>query len=161
MSPVEVGYTAAQAPPNGGTCTCSAPKGCKNPGYCQQCHDFGIGLSDTTFDWRYATSNPSGLACALPIQNQGQCGSCWAFAVAGVMEIAGYLKNHTQPLMKLSEQLIIDCNPDGYGCNGGWPRVVEDWLASATGPKQMLASDYPYITGQATCKIDSSKQVNA
>jgi hypothetical protein len=52
-------------------------------------------------------------------QNQGSCGSCWAFAAAGEMEakIRIYYGNR---ILDLSEQQIVSCNPYGSGCGGGW-----------------------------------------
>ncbi|MGB3006028.1 MAG: C1 family peptidase [Chitinophagaceae bacterium] len=52
-----------------------------------------------------------------PIRNQGDCGSCWAFAVAGITEIN--LKNRFNWDVDLSEQNLIDCaTPFADGCNG-------------------------------------------
>lgn len=42
-----------------------------------------------------------------PIQNQGYCGSCYAFAMTAAME--GYLNIHYNNSVKLSEQYIVDC----------------------------------------------------
>ena len=43
----------------------------------------------------------------LPIRNPGSCGSCWAFAVAGIKEIS--LKNRFNVDVDLSEQRLVDC----------------------------------------------------
>lgn len=53
------------------------------------------------------------------IQNQGYCGSCYAFSSAAAMESRWYLKSGE--LLKLSEQQIVDCSwIYGNGrCNGG------------------------------------------
>jgi cathepsin K len=53
-----------------------------------------------------------------PVQNQGECGSCWAFAAAGEMESRIKIEYGVQ--LNISEQQIISCNPYGAGCSGGW-----------------------------------------
>lgn len=63
-----------------------------------------------------------------PIQNQGQCGSCYAFAMTAAME--GYLNIHYNDSVKLSEQYIIDCigyyeyNEHQDGCQGANDQAV-------------------------------------
>lgn len=53
-----------------------------------------------------------------PVEDQGQCGSCWAFSTTGSLE--GALKLVTGHLLSLPEQQLVDCatliNRD---CNGG------------------------------------------
>ena len=53
------------------------------------------------------------------VQDQGQCGSCWAFSAVGAMEGAyGLAKGN---FMKFSEQQLVDCagSEGNNGCNGG------------------------------------------
>ena len=69
-----------------------------------------------TLDWR-----PSGIVTY--VKNQGSCGSCWAFAVASVLE-GQYLKQaktkmKIPPCSSLSPQQLIDCDVVNYGCDGG------------------------------------------
>lgn len=46
----------------------------------------------------------------------GQCGSCWSFGTAEIIESYWALKkNH---LMELSEQQILDCTPNPNHCGG-------------------------------------------
>ena len=67
-----------------------------------------------------------------PIQNQGQCGSCWAFSAAASMESAHYIQHGT--LYKLSEQQFVSCSSafGNAGCNGGWYYAA--WDYSETNP---------------------------
>jgi len=51
------------------------------------------------------------------IKDQGSCGSCWAFSTAGMFE--SILLRHGISA-DLSEQWLVSCNNDGWGCNGGW-----------------------------------------
>lgn len=55
-----------------------------------------------------------------PVQNQGSCGSCWAFAVTSAVETAYAIKHNSQQVPKLSEQQMVSCSTQNYGCGGGW-----------------------------------------
>lgn len=63
------------------------------------------------FDWRV-------LGGVTPAKNQGQCGSCWAFAATGAFESAVLIGDGV--LWDLSEQQVLSCNVEGYSCDGGW-----------------------------------------
>jgi cathepsin F len=106
-----------------------------------------------SFDWR--THSPPVIN---PIQNQGQCGSCWTFSTIAVIESAYAIK--TGKLQKLSEQEIVDCShgcvlEDGQqvcnqGCNGGWMWSAMSDIISWKGEE--LESLYPYTAQTGTCK---------
>jgi C1A family cysteine protease len=53
-----------------------------------------------------------------PVRHQGRCGSCWAFASTASLESNILIKDGID--VDLSEQWLISCNRDGWGCGGGW-----------------------------------------
>jgi len=84
-----------------------------------------------------------------PVQNQGQCGSCWSFSAVGALESAFAIK--TGELDKLSEQQLVDCSTSfgNAGCNGGWmDQAFEFW---ETTPSVTEAS-YSYTAKDGTCQ---------
>jgi len=107
--------------------------------------DIPIVEAPTSFDARNKGWVPA-------VRNQGQCGSCWAFATAAVMEI-NYAKKHGGSPLVLSEQQIVDCDTSNSGCGGGWP------IQAATYAKRglMLDADYPYTARAGTCRYVASK----
>jgi C1A family cysteine protease len=103
-----------------------------------------VGVPDT-FDARNKGWVPA-------VRNQGQCGSCWAFATAAVISINNAKKHGGSPLV-LSEQQLVDCNSENYGCSGGWPIRAGNYAKKG----MMLDSDYPYNARAGTCRFNSAK----
>ena len=104
-----------------------------------------------------------------PIQDQGRCGSCWAFGSVANIESQHFLwganksseKNGT--LIKLSEQELVSC--DHYkdksgadnGCQGGWPDRAFHWTIQQGGLTR--EANYPYTSGQGqVAQCDTSKE---
>ena len=51
------------------------------------------------------------------VKNQGQCGSCWAFATTAMIEsYAGIAMNGSTPI--LSSQQVTSCTPNPLKCGG-------------------------------------------
>lgn len=99
-----------------------------------------IGAAPDTKDWRddgYVT----------PIKDQGQCGSCWAFAAVATMEGA-WMKSNNK-LVSLSEQQLVDCVKEDNGCGGGLP---EDGINWAIQHGMATEEAYPYHARDGTCK---------
>ncbi|VVC90240.1 unnamed protein product [Leptidea sinapis] len=78
------------------------------------------------------------------------CASCWAFAVAGAVEGALFVK--TRRLVPLSEQCLVDCaQPFGAkGCKGTWPSNAYDYVQSRGLPA--LDEYTPYQEKVLECK---------
>ncbi|ETW03618.1 hypothetical protein H310_05021 [Aphanomyces invadans] len=87
--------------------------------------------------------------CVNSVQQQGQCGSCWAFATISAVETAMCLASPTKSLVKLSEQQLTSCDTatGNMGCQGGYPTKAIDYVASAG---VCLLEDYPYVSGSTS-----------
>lgn len=88
-----------------------------------------------------------------PIRDQGNCGSCWAFSLTATLRDAFMLFNNDPGA--LSEQYLVDCATDMYGCNGGLPDAAI-WHVIPKGAPLLV--DYPYTARNGKCQ---SKNVAA
>jgi len=90
-------------------------------------------------DW--VTVSP---AVVNPVQDQGQCGSCWAFSATASLESSIAISGGT--LYKYSEQNFVSCSfkQGNLGCNGGM--YGRAWNYAKTSPVE-YESDYPYTSG--------------
>jgi xylem cysteine proteinase len=92
-----------------------------------------------------------------PVQNQGQCGSCWAFSSTAAMEGAHFLS--TGKLLKLSEEQFVQCDPQSDGCDGGLEMYAFEYAKKNA---QELETDYPYTSGTGrtgSCKAKKAKEL--
>ncbi len=99
-----------------------------------------------SFDWRDSGKMPK-------VRDQGGCGSCWAFATAGSFEPA-LMINKGFTTVNSSEQFLISCNREGWGCNGGWWAHDYEGLKPGKNDTQAGAvaeSAFPYVAGDASC----------
>jgi C1A family cysteine protease len=99
----------------------------------------------SSFDWR----DEDGVT---PIKNQGGCGSCWSFATVGLLE--SQVKIQTGDDVDLSEQYLVSCNEDFWGCGGGW--WAHDYHAwkIPSGEQEagaVVELDFPYEGVEASC----------
>ncbi len=121
--------------------------------------DFGTkGELPSYFNWQDVVGMP-------PIRDQGQCNSCWAFAMVGTMETNILVKDGT--VVNLSEQWVVSCNQEttppvlpnndptpSWGCNGGW--LDFDYFSGAKtdacgGSGAVYETDFPYVATKVPC----------
>jgi len=89
------------------------------------------------------------------IQNQGSCGSCWAFSAVAAIEGAHWRSTGT--LVKFSEQELVDCAfLGGYGnlgCSGG---LMDSGFQYAIDHGLDTEDQYPYTAVRGKC-VSSGK----
>lgn len=90
-----------------------------------------------------------------PVDRQGVCGACYAFAAVASLEHLHMMKYGS--IVKLSSQEVIDCSSsfENNGCKGGWPEHVYKYVMS----KGSLARDsrYPYTRKVGECLADQAE----
>jgi len=105
-----------------------------------QAESVALGTCSATasdFDWRRDNGTTA-------VRDQMACGSCWAFANCGAYE--GNYRLINSKACDISEQHLLDCNPYGYSCSGGWwvfQFFVDNGVASE--------ADYPYTGVKGSC----------
>jgi len=98
-------------------------------------------------DWREA-------GVVSPVKNQGQCGSCWAFASTEVIE-SHYMIASDRRGTVLAPQYLVNCvkNPNGCGGSGGCSGAIAQLSFNLTSQIGIpLENDLPYTAQDGTCK---------
>ncbi|GMF14132.1 unnamed protein product [Phytophthora lilii] len=88
--------------------------------------------------------------CVAPIQSQGSCGSCWAFATVSAIESAQCIANGKTSLTKYSEQQLVSCDSQNWGCNGGAPVYAFEYVQLCTEDSYPYTSDIGYANSCST-----------
>ncbi|MCJ7620847.1 MAG: DNRLRE domain-containing protein [Anaerolineae bacterium] len=101
----------------------------------------------TSFNW-------CDLGGCTPIKDQGACGSCWAFGTVGPLESKIRLLDGFQ--QDLSEQYLVSCNTDDWGCCGGW--WAHDYHLSKIPPSEseagaVMEGSFRYGSASIPCGI--------
>jgi len=103
----------------------------------------------SSLDWR-----DNGGDFTTPIRDQGQCGSCWAFATLGAFESRMELAYNNPNLNPdLAEQDLVSCTGCG-GCSGASMPCPLNWIRDYGA---MNESCYPYVARDTSCNPGCSR----
>ncbi|KAM0941074.1 putative actinidain [Dioscorea sansibarensis] len=94
-------------------------------------HSFKVTNTPNSIDWR-------DLGAVTPVQNQGKCFSCWAFAVLATVEAINQIK--TGDLISLSKQQLVDCHK--RSCQAHYLHQTYEYIIKKGGVD--TEKDYPY-----------------
>ena len=87
------------------------------------------------------------LGKTTPVKDQRSCGSCWAFSAVSALE--AFMKINNLKVNRLSEQELVDCSIENYGCNGGLMDLAFDYINENNGLHSN--EDYPYTAVDGEC----------
>lgn len=110
-----------------------------------QITSLGTSTAPATIDWR----SWQGQNFVTPVKDQGNCGSCWAFATVGALESYILIKDN-QPGVdeNRAEEILLSCSKAG-GCDGGYPGRASEYIRSTGLPPES------YFVYTATSSDDS------
>ena len=106
------------------------------------------GAVPAAFDWR------ARAVVVASVQDQGACGSCWAFSAAENVASVWELQGPGPALFPYvpSVQQIVDCDSLSKGCSGGSPLRAFDYAKKAGGLES--ETTYPYLAAsREVCQI--------
>lgn len=83
------------------------------------------------------------------VKDQGNCGSCYAFAPVGVVEAMYKIETNSPAMdLNLSEQHIVSCESTGDCEQGGFPSKVFDYIRKRGIPSEKC---FPYTASDVPC----------
>jgi len=87
------------------------------------------------------------------VYQQGNCGSCWAFATTQAVEALYGIKNNAS--VSLSKQQLVDCEVSSNGCQGGDLHSAMEYIQTYGLETE---KDYRYKESQSRCTFENEKQ---
>ncbi|XP_018021969.1 dipeptidyl peptidase 1, partial [Hyalella azteca] len=114
-----------------------------------------VSMLPKSFDWR----NVSGINYVRPVKNQGNCGSCYAFASIGVIESQLLLRSQGSENLDLSAEDIVGCSRLSQGCDGGFPYLIAGRYGQDMGLVSEKCIPYDNVGGACDHKRDSCRKI--
>ncbi|GIQ89487.1 peptidase C1A [Kipferlia bialata] len=95
-------------------------------------------------DWR----DIDGVSYVPTIRDQAGCGSCYAFAGIGILEMSLRIQSNNAQAVDLSEQNVVSCSHYDQGCGGGFTYLVERYTHDFG---VVAEAETPYLAEDAAC----------
>jgi len=98
------------------------------------------------WDWR----DVEGQSWVTPVKSQGGCGSCWAFGCVAQLESVKMISEGIpDPDLDLSEQYQVSCDPNNFGCSGGYMYPAYNFIRDVGVPPEDC---FPYAGRDLPCE---------
>ena len=98
-----------------------------------------LSASPTVVPW-FFDSRSAWPGCVGTILDQGQCGSCWAFAATEVLSDRFCISSAGTVQVTLSPQYLVSCDPRNFGCQGGY--IGKAWNFMKLGLPELSCINY-------------------
>ena len=85
-----------------------------------------------------------------PVKDQGQCGSCWAFATVETAESAWAIHQNLSSVVWLAPRQLVDCSTENAGCSGGYIDAAMRYVVDYGLVREEV---YPYTPNDGACEI--------
>ncbi len=110
-----------------------------------------VTTTPASLDWRSFSgdSNRPAGDYVTAVRDQGNCGSCWAFATTAALESNVLFTNKTpgqEP--DFAEQVLVSCSRAG-SCGGGYIGAASDYIRDYGLPRETC---FPYTASNNNCK---------
>ncbi|XP_049802511.1 dipeptidyl peptidase 1-like [Schistocerca nitens] len=102
------------------------------------------------WDWR----DVDGVNYVSPVRDQASCGSCYAFASAGMIEARLRIQTNNTVQTVFSTQDAVSCTQLAQGCSGGFGYLIAGRYGKDYGLVEESCNPYQGIDAQ--CTTDSS-----
>jgi C1A family cysteine protease len=114
----------------------------------------GLTAPSGGFDWR----NYGGTNYVTPVKDQGNCGSCWAFATTAALESYTLIHGAYDTKLNLSEQVMISCSGAGSCLNGGTLNQASIFAQQVGLPADSM---FPYTAQDSACTLAAANWQNS
>lgn len=115
-------------------------------------------INDSLYVPEYSWRNRHGEDWVTPVRNQGNCGSCWAFAATGATELLVNLYYNKHIDYDLAEQQLVSCISGN--CSGG---STGKGMAFIRDKGIVAESCFPYVAVDLNCSeicSDAPERIN-
>ena len=118
----------------------------KSKSFLKTARKISYSYTSTAIPAKYSMRNQAG-----PVEDQGQCGSCWDFSLTSVLR-GTWIMGGKDP-GRLSFNYLLNCDTVDQGCNGGDFSAADYFISPKGAPA--YGSDGDYTAASGACQVET------